>query len=51
MVMKKQGKSFSNGNGPGCGASVGNGLHASPATVTITGVHLGAGDDHWAKMA
>jgi hypothetical protein len=44
-------KSFSNGNGgPTCGDSTWNGPQSSPATVTITGVHLGAGDNHWAKM-
>jgi hypothetical protein len=39
-------KSFSNGNGP----AASNGAQDSPATVTITGVHLGAGDTHWAKQ-
>ena len=40
-------KGFSNGNGP---PTDGHGP-ASPATVTITGVRLGAGDTHWAKLA
>ena len=38
--------SFCNGNG----AAASNGAQNSPATVTITGVHLGAGDTHWAKQ-
>jgi len=45
------GKSFSNSNGNsaynGCADS---GTQASPATVTVTGVHLGAGDTHWWKL-
>jgi len=39
-------KSFSNGNGLGSPQTG----PASPATVTITGVHLGAGDTHWEVM-
>jgi hypothetical protein len=42
-------KSFSNGQAPNCGATVGNGP-SSPATETWTSVHLGAGDSHWAKL-
>lgn len=42
-------KSFSNGNAPNCGASVGN-APASPATITICGNRLGAGDNHWAMQ-
>jgi len=44
-------KSFSNGNGySGHGNSGCNGSQDSPATLTDTGVHLGAGDVHWAKL-
>jgi hypothetical protein len=44
-------RSFSNGNaGPTHGQSMSNGPQASPATITITGTHLGAGDSHWAKL-
>lgn len=39
-------KSFSNGNGLNNGGPM-----ASPATVTVTGVHLGAGDEHWWRLA
>ena len=45
--------SFSNSNGPAAGngpAADDGGQQDSPSTVTITGVHLGAGDCHWAKM-
>lgn len=41
-------KSFSNGNATNC-ASPANGP-SSPATITITGVRLGAGDTHWARL-
>jgi hypothetical protein len=43
-------RSYSNGNAPVtiCGTSAHG--PASPATVTICGVHLGAGDNHWAKL-
>lgn len=37
-------RSFSNDNGPGSEGQ------ASPATVTVTGARLGAGDTHWARM-
>jgi hypothetical protein len=44
-------RSFSNGNaGPTHGQSMSNGPMASPATITITGPHPGAGDSHWAKL-
>jgi len=41
----KPGKSFSNGNGPGHGAT--NSGPQGPATIIITGTRLGAGDTHW----
>jgi len=49
--MCSDSESFSNGNGnggPAHGDSMGNG--ASPATVTIDGTRLGAGDTHWAQQ-
>ena len=44
-------RSFSNGNAAVtlCGSSNLNGPQ-SPATITICGVRLGAGDNHWAKL-
>jgi hypothetical protein len=47
------GKSFCNSNGcsnPSGAVNGGSGTQASPATVTVTGVHLGAGDTHWWKL-
>ena len=43
-------RSFSNGNAAVtlCGESASG--PQSPATVTICGVHLGAGDNHWAQL-
>lgn len=40
MPLTSPRRSFSNGNAP-----------PSPATLTMFGVHLGAGDNHWAKLA
>ena len=43
-------KSYCNSHGNS--AYNGNsGSGQSPATVTITGVRLGAGDDHWWRLA
>ena len=42
-------RSFSNGNGPNANGN-GNTTQSSPATLTMFGVHLGAGDNHWAKL-